>query len=196
MRFASDATLKRSSDARLVNLVGALTTGLTDAINDAITAVTGLDAMASTALIALLDFLPGGSVRRLSKAVGLTHSGAVRLVDRLVAAGLVARGTGDDARSRSITLTRTGRRLAHRARIARQARIARVIDGVPLEERAMLTGLCERWIGTITRQRLEQRAADVAPAGGALCRMCDFDACGRAEGTCPAAAVAVSRLLG
>ena len=102
MRDASDATLKRSSDARLVNLVGALTTGLTDAINDAITAVTGLDPVASTALIALLDFLPGGSVRRLSQAVGLTHSGAVRLLDRLVAAGLVARGTGDDARSRSI----------------------------------------------------------------------------------------------
>jgi hypothetical protein len=45
-------------------------------------------------------------------------------------------------------------------------------------------------ITTITRQRLEQRASGVAPAGGALCRMCDFAACGRPDGACPAAVTA------
>lgn len=192
MRHAPDATAQRSADPRLINLVGALATGLTDAALDAITAVTGLDAAASTTLIALLDFLPGGSVRTLSLAVGLTHSGAVRLVDRLVDAGLVTRGTGDDARSRAITLTPAGRRLARRVRSAREAAITGVMDDVPEHERALLTEVCERWISRITRQRLEQRAGDVTPAGGALCRLCDFAACGRPEGVCPAATTAAA----
>ena len=186
------ATDKTSSDARLVNLVGALATGLTDAVNDGVTEVTGLDPAASTALIALLDFLPGGSVRRLSQVVGLTHSGAVRLLDRLVDAGLVARTTGVDARSRSITLTRAGRVLARRARSARQARIARIVDDVPQRDRAVLTQLCEGLIATITRQRLEQRAAHAPPTGGALCRLCDFAACGRPDGACPSAVTAAA----
>jgi MarR family transcriptional repressor of emrRAB len=190
MRYASHVTLKRSPDARLVNLVGALTTGLTDAVHDAVTEVTGLDTAASTALIALLDFLPGGSVRTLSQVVGLTHSGAVRLVDRLVDVGLVARERGDDARARSIMLTPAGRRLARRARLAREAAITRILDDFPEHERTVLTELCERWISVITRQRLAQRAAHATPAGGALCRMCDFAACGRADGACPAAAAA------
>ncbi len=160
------ATDTTSNDARLVNLLGALATGVSDAVNDGVAEATGLDPAASTALIALLDFLPGGSVRRLSQVIGITHSGAVRLLDRLVDAGLVARATGEDARSRSIMLTRAGRVLARRARSARAARIARIVDDIPQRDRAVLTQLCEGVIATITRQRLEQRAAHAPPAWG------------------------------
>ena len=152
------ATDKTSSDARLLNLVGALATGLTDAVNDGVTEVTGLDPAASTALIALLDFLPGGSVRRLSQVVGLTHSGAVRLLDRLVDAGLVARTTGNRRALPLAHLDRAGRLLGPSRAERGEARIARIVDEVPQRDRAVLTQLCEGLVATITRQRLAQRA--------------------------------------
>jgi len=52
--------------------------------------------------------------------------------------------------------------------------------------------LCERVIAEVARQRLERRAGNRPPAGGALCRMCDFTACGRGDGDCPAAEAAAT----
>jgi MarR family transcriptional regulator, negative regulator of the multidrug operon emrRAB len=179
-----------SRDLRLTNLLGALSTGICDASQEAAGAAAGLDGAAQAALVALVAFLPGGSVKDLSQVVGLTHSGAVRLVDRLVVAGLVARSPGHDARSRSVTLTAAGRRAAHRIRAARSAAIAHTIEGLTADERAAFAELCEQVIAAVTRQRLEQRSVNRAPIGGALCRMCDFAACGRAIGACPAAQAA------
>ena len=116
------------ADARLANLLGALSTGLNDTAQESAGAAARLDGAAPAALIALLDFLPGGTVRDLSRVVGLTHSGAVRLVDRLVVAGLVARKPGSDGRSRSISLTAAGSRLAKRVRGAREAAVIGTVD--------------------------------------------------------------------
>ena len=182
--------VSRASDARLANLLGALSTGLTDGVHEATSTAAQLDEVAATALIALLDFSPRGSVRTLSQVIGLTHSGTVRLVDRLVTAGYVARMPGRDARSRSPILTTTGATVARRVRSARERAIARHLVTLSSNERSSLTRLCESLIGAVTKHRLEQRNAGLTPAGGALCRMCDFAACGRDKGTCPAAAVA------
>lgn len=182
--------MSSSRDGRLANLLGALSTGLTDGLHEATVAAAGLDGAAPAALVALLDFSPGGSVQVLSEVVGLTHSGAVRLADRLVAAGYVAKGRGRDARSRALTLTPAGAAVAQRVRAARERAMTRTIEMLSDRQRTTLTGLCESLIGELTRQRLEQRAAHVTPAGGALCRMCDFSACGRDSGTCPAAQTA------
>jgi DNA-binding MarR family transcriptional regulator len=181
--------MSRVSDARLANLLGALATGLTDGVHEATSTTAQLDEIAAAALIALLDFSPRGSVQTLSQVIGLTHSGTVRLVDRLVNAGYVMRMPGRDARSRSPILTATGTRVARRVRIAREVAIARHVGELTEIERATLTRLCERLVSAVTKQRLAQRRAGFTPAGGALCRMCDFAACGRDKSTCPAAAV-------
>src|ERR1700681_47759 len=89
------------ADARLANLLGALSTGLYDTAQESAGAAARLDGSAPAALIALLDFLPGGTVRDLSWVVGLTHSGALRLVDRLVVAGVVGGKPGVDRRFRA-----------------------------------------------------------------------------------------------
>ena len=89
---------------RLANLVGAVATGLSDAVQDAALTAGGVDARSAAALVALLDFAPSGSVHVLSQIVGLTHSGGVRLVDRLAGAGHVQRGPGTDARSITVEL--------------------------------------------------------------------------------------------
>jgi MarR family transcriptional repressor of emrRAB len=185
--------VSRARDTRLANLLGALSTGLIDGVEEATSEAAQLDEAAAVALIALLDFSPRGSVKTLSQVLGLTHSGTVRLVDRLVSAGYVKRVPARDARSRSPILTTTGATVARRVRIARERAIARPFGKLSDVERATLTGLCERLVSAVTKQRLEQRAAGFTPAGGALCRMCDFAACGRDKGTCPAAEAAAAQ---
>lgn len=185
--------MAESSEARLANLLGAAATGLTDQICG-VTAAAGLDVRAATALVALLDFTPFGSVQRLSQIVDLTHAGAVRLVDRLVQGGLVERTAGADARSVRIGLTVSGRRTARRIRKGRQLVMTEATDGLTEGQREELTNACERLVTNLTRQRLAERATGATPPGGALCRLCDFEACGRASGQCPAAATAADGL--
>lgn len=188
--YRSSQVVNHHHDPRLANLLGTLATGISDAMSESTIAAADLDGAAPAALIALLDFVPSGSVLQLSQVVGLTHSGAVRLVDRLVTDGLVTRGASRDGRARSITLTASGIKLARQVRIARDRVVSRTIEQLTDNERATLTTLCERLIADITRHRLEQRRAGDTPAGGALCRMCDFRGCGREKGNCPAAEAA------
>jgi MarR family transcriptional repressor of emrRAB len=188
--YRGSQVVKPRRDPRLANLLATLSTGITDAIAESTIAAADLDGAAPAALIALLDFVPSGSVLQLSRVVGLTHSGAVRLVDRLVADGLVTRGASRDGRARSITLTPSGAKLARQVRTARDRVVSRAIEQLTDNERATLTTLCERLIADITWHRLEQRHAGDTPAGGALCRMCDFRACEREKGNCPAARAA------
>ena len=63
---------------------------------------------ADTALVALDGWLAGSTVDRLARVLALTHSGAVRLTDRLAGDGLVERRTGADARSRALYVTPAG----------------------------------------------------------------------------------------
>jgi MarR family transcriptional regulator, negative regulator of the multidrug operon emrRAB len=163
---------------------------MADAMQSSMRAAARLDGSAPAALVAFLDFSPHGSIRALSRVVGLTHSGAVRLADRLVAAGYLERHPGVDARSLTLALTPSGRALAQRLRAAREDALTQAIEELSGEQRVTLSEICEQLIATLTRLRLEQRAAGVEPAGGALCRMCDFAACGRHEGNCPAARAA------
>ncbi len=79
---------------------------LADRINATTKAVAALGPSAPAALAALHEFLDGGSVTRLSSVLGLTHSGTVRLVDRLELEGLVERIGAKDARA--VSLCRPG----------------------------------------------------------------------------------------
>jgi len=175
-----------SADARLANLLGAAAIGIADRLQDSARDTAGLDGSDPTALIALLDFSPHGTIEALSQICGLTHSGAVRLVNRLVAAGYVTRDPGSNARSVAITLTGTGRTVALELRAARHQAIADTMAGLSRRQRAELAGACEVLIGALRADRLARRAAGAPPAGGALCRLCDFEACQRPQGNCPA----------
>lgn len=174
---------------RLGNLLGAFALGIRDAMEDAFDAE-GLDSRAAVVLVALLDFLPSGSVRRLSQVVGLTHSGAVRVVDRLAKAGLVERRPGGDLRSLGLALTDMGRRAALRLRARRRRVLGSLLTGLTAKQRLELADVCETLVANVTSQRLAMRTSGVTPSGGALCRLCDFAACGRPEGRCPAALTA------
>ena len=55
-----------------------------------------------------------------------------------------------------------------------------------------LTQLAERLTADIVDLRLRERREGAAPPAGWLCRLCDFEACGRSEGRCPAATTAAA----
>lgn len=177
-------------DARLANLLGAVALGLTDAAVADVAAQADLDTTSATALVAMLDLARSGSVQRLSRLVGISHSGAVRMVNRLADAGFVERRAGPDGRTITVALTRRGHNVARRLREARHAAVVAALSSLSDRERRQLTGICERLVAGLTTSRLGARAEGRPPTGGALCRMCDPVACGRSEGACPAARTA------
>ena len=86
----------RSSHQHAANVLGALSLVVADRMNAAVEAVVALGPSAPAALAALHEFLDGGSVTQLSSVLGLSHSGTVRLVDRLAVEGLVERVGAQD----------------------------------------------------------------------------------------------------
>ena len=93
--MARDATLDRGD-----NLLGALSVALVDRMTGAIADATELDANAAAAMSALHFFQIPPSIDMVRRVIGLTPSGAVRLVDRLEGYGYVRREAGPDARAR------------------------------------------------------------------------------------------------
>jgi MarR family transcriptional repressor of emrRAB len=177
-------------DARLANLVGALSLAVVDRVREANEQAAGHTAAAPAALVALHEFMDRGTVDRLHKVTGLSPSGAVRLVDRLVADSYVERRPGPDGRSVALALTPRGRRVARRILQAREIAIRDVLVDLTEPERASLTRIAETLIATIVTTRLSEGGA----AAGWLCRLCDFEACGRPRGECPAARTAADVL--
>lgn len=174
----------------MANRLAALAVALADEIAEATDAAAGLTGAAPAALVALQESAAGESVDRLRLMVGLTPSGAVRLVDRLVEAGLVRRRPGRDARSVSVALTTRGRRVAARVLTARAAAVRAALAPLNDRDRTAVSRLSDLVLAELTRRRLDRRHDGDEPRGGALCRLCDFAACGRPAGACPVASTA------
>lgn len=174
---------------RLENLLGALALGLRDDGTRALERATGLAGSGPAALLALDEFLTGANVGRVADVLGLSHSGAVRLVASLEADGLVARLPGTDRRRVEVTLTVEGRRRAALARAARADVVRRTLRDLDAAEAAALEPLLEALVSAGVRARMRERDAGARPSW--WCRACDFAACGRGEGRCPAQLTAV-----
>jgi DNA-binding MarR family transcriptional regulator len=127
--------------------------------------------------VALHEFAGGDSVALLARTIGVSHSRAVRVVDRLEAEGWARRRTDPiDGRSVSVELTGAGRRVAKRALRARSAVLAEFL--APLGDGELRT------LGRIAGSALgEQARADQQARH--ICRLCDARTCGHAEGRCP-----------
>jgi DNA-binding MarR family transcriptional regulator len=169
------------TDAQTANLLGALALVITDQISGSITAGPGRSLSDAAALSALHQFLEGATLDQLRNVLGLTPSGAVRLVDRLAAADLVIRGPGTDGRTRAVTLTVQGRREADRISASRAGYLAGMLSGLSEDESRTLHHL----LGKVMANVVEAK-----DGGSWICRLCDLHACGRAEGNCPTARAA------
>ncbi|HEX6500825.1 MAG TPA: MarR family transcriptional regulator [Micromonosporaceae bacterium] len=168
---------------RQANLLGALALVIADRTTEAVAAAAGQSDTAAAALSALYHFLGQPTIDMLRRVLGLTSSGTVRLVDRLVDAGYVTRGPGSDGRSVAVTLTDEGRRAAQRVSQAR----AEVL-------RSALHHLSPADRDTFERLMGELAVAFIRGPGATkwICRLCDTGACGRDEGCCPVANAALA----
>ena len=172
---------------RAGNLLGALSLSVADRTSDAVGDAAGQSQTAAIALSALDQFLDDPSVDMLRRVLGLTPSGAVRLVDRLEDAGHVTRGPGADGRSVSVLLTASGRRAARRVTAARGEVLESALSTLSTREREQFEEMLSRVLPGLMRGPGATRW---------MCRLCDMEACGRDEGRCPVANAARERFAG
>jgi MarR family transcriptional repressor of emrRAB len=163
--------------SRVANRLGAMALTLTDRIREATEEATGLAGGVPAALVSLREWADGSSVEVLAVAMRVSHSRAVRVVDRLEAAGLARREPDpSDGRRALVRLEPAGRELADRALDAR----SRVLRSAVAELGAGEVRDLERVVGAV----LAATTVSV-PAAMGTCRLCDAHACGHFEGVCP-----------
>ncbi len=144
------------------NLLGALSLLITDRMADAMAEAGGRPESGAAALCALLHFLDRPSVDRLRQVLGLTSSGTVRLVDRLVALGYVRRGPGADGRSTAVELTVLGHNAATGVAGARASVLDDALAALPATEREEFGRLAGKVLASLIRP-------PAPPAGSAAC---------------------------
>lgn len=155
-------------DRRTENILGALALALADELLRAAQHRAPEPGPAAAA-IALIGHEPGMTIDRLRRALGLSHSGAVRLVDRLAGEALVVRGaSASDRRAVALTLTPSGERGARAILAARQGGLARALAGLCPTERASLDTIMAKLLRALVKD--EDHAY-------AICRLCDPLAC-------------------
>jgi MarR family transcriptional regulator, negative regulator of the multidrug operon emrRAB len=162
---------------QVANRLGALALTLSDGIRDATEEATGMAGGLPAALVSLREWADGRSVDVLAEATRVSHSRAVRVVDRLEAAGLARRDSDpSDGRRALVWLEPAGRELAERALVARAGVLRSALTGLDAGELRDL----ERLLGVL----LHATTVDVR-AAKETCRLCDAHACGHYEGACP-----------
>ena len=158
---------------RLENLVGAFSLALSDSMFDAFEGVCELSDSAPAALI-LIRFNPDTKIEALARYLDLSHSGTVRLVDRLAREGWVERQPCEDLRAVVLGLTRAGEKMVDKLVEGRNRNISHALAGLSAAERGTLERLVSRMLVNLVPDRA---AADHT------CRLCDSLACEK-EG-CP-----------
>lgn len=155
---------------REANIVGALALALADDILQSAER-NAPEVGSAAAALTLIGHEPGLSINDLRAGIGLSHPGAVRLVDRLAAAGMVSRSPAtDDRRAVALTLTPAGKAACRSIATARQDALARGMAVLNPDERAAFTALAGKMLQGLVRD--EDHASSV-------CRLCDFGRCTR-----------------
>jgi DNA-binding MarR family transcriptional regulator len=162
--------------SREANLLAAWALAVSDRIELAVARATGLEARAPAALLTLDSPGAAATVYGLAAALKLTHSGTVRLVDRLAEAGFVERRPGSDRRSVELALTPDGRRMVTRVRVARADTATDLAGLLTDEQQRLLTDAQEAMLATV-----EEHSAELPW----VCRLCDRYACRHGRGGCP-----------
>lgn len=153
---------------RAENVIGAMALAIADGIRRAVQVPAGETGEAAAA-IALIGFAPGLSIERLRRALLLTHSGAVRLVDRLVDADLVKRiPAAHDARAVALTLTSAGQQAWFEILAARNGGLTSALSALSDSELQQFGALAGKVLTSLVRD--EDHACH-------LCRLCNYRIC-------------------
>lgn len=178
--MSGDVTSTRlTGQAHLANILGALGVGVSDLAGSAAMSATDLDETAVAALLTVAA-RPGQAISDLAAGLGITHSGAVRTVDRLQGLGLMERHQfTDDRRTIRLTLTGRGAELADRALSARRTALAGLLEHVDRTAIPVLGQAIEAMLRGLPRTRRD---------AWHICRLCEHAVC---HGTaCPVGSAA------
>lgn len=141
------------------------------AVADRIAAV-ALDVMnragETPAALIVIGYGLGPSNDQLRRILGLSHPGAVRLLDRLVADGLVERRPARDRRAVALFLTEQGHAVRETLLAERLAAIKPLLSPLSEAEEEALAALLSRLLASLPSSDLERCQ---------LCRMCDDRVC-------------------
>lgn len=161
----------------VANRLGAIALTLSDRIRDATETATGMAGGVPAALVSLREWADGTSVEVLAEAMRVSHSRAVRIVDRLEESGLAHRESDpSDGRRALVRLRPEGAKLADRALAAR----SRVLLGVVAELDGEMVLQLDRLLAALL-----VATTDSERTARQTCRLCDAHACGHYEGACP-----------
>jgi len=172
--------MESTRQSRAANLLGAAVLALHDRLREATEEAANHGAAGPAALVTVGKY-PGRSIEHLRGALGLTHSGAVRLVDRLVDAGLLRRFSGSDRRSRMLELTPAGHAVAAAVGDRRLAVLDDALSVLDDAEQASLEGILQKLLAALVSDRRSVRR---------ICRLCDEEACTAEDHRCPTDAAA------
>jgi MarR family transcriptional regulator, negative regulator of the multidrug operon emrRAB len=169
--------MPQAHTSAVANRLGALALTLSDGVRDATEAATGMAGGLPAALVSLAEWADGRSIDVLAEAMRVSHSRAVRVVDRLEAAGLARREPDPfDGRRALVWLEPAGRELGERALEARSRALLLAVAELDAADVRDLERLLEALLDATT---VDVRAAKET------CRLCDAHACGHHEGACP-----------
>lgn len=156
------------SQTRLANLLGALATGISDRLRLAAAEKTFMGGEAAAALI-VIGHKAGLSIDRLGRVLRLSHPGTVRVVDRLVAAGLAERKASvSDRRALALHLTPGGETERSAVLGGRSAALYAVLDHIAPADYPVLERLVETMLANLPTD---------ATSAMTICRFCDQRAC-------------------
>lgn len=158
---------------RSANLLGALALELTTR-TERLSRRHPSETSSSMAALNVIGFDEGCSNNALARALGLSHTATVRLVDKLEALDLVESRTGTDRRSVALKLTPSGRARANDIVSERCRHLCGLLGVLSEEDRGHLSRIAEILL-----------ASFVVAASDAdrLCRLCDEASCPTDE--CP-----------
>jgi DNA-binding MarR family transcriptional regulator len=154
------------------NGLSALLLAIEDATEQDVRRAVDLSPRELAALVLLVN-RTGCTVGWLHQRLGLTQSGAVRLVDRLEELRLVRRTRQPGRRTVSLTITSHGESVVQQGVQVRTRAIEQLLSGLGEDEQQTFLALAERALATRPRSRDE---------GDEVCRLCDW---GRCTPTCP-----------
>ncbi len=165
----------KAEELRDLNVIGAFALALSDDFRGAMQELAEGNESACAALI-VIGQESGLSVDRLSKILGLSQPGTVRLVDRLAADRLVERKAGADRRAVALRLTEAGKRQVKSLLIGRRHALAEALRPLDLGERQVLAAIAEKVLRGLGHSAVECDRR---------CRLCDGDTC--PDESCPMA---------
>jgi MarR family transcriptional repressor of emrRAB len=161
---------------RLVNLLGATGLAVADLASEAVGGAGARNPSWSAALITLARERESETTTTdLARHIKLTQPAASRLVEGLVAQGLIERGVGS-GRSVPLRLTSEGEATVDRLLAARRQALASLVARLDDDESAALEH---------TLEKLLDSAFEQVRSGFVLCRQCDHNACVGGGASCP-----------